>query len=155
MPVVGIGGYFFRAQNPAALKAWYRENLGVGGGIGADPETGHSNEYAWYHEGGPMVFEPFAADTDYFADDKQAMINLRGARPRRLACQAARSGGERSRRSRKWKASDALPGCTIPRLTRSSYGSRPPPDGRLPRVQSCPSILLGAADPEITRAPRR
>jgi predicted enzyme related to lactoylglutathione lyase len=77
MPVVGIGGYFFRAQDPAALKAWYRENLGVGGGIGADPETGHSNEYAWYHEGGPMVFEPFAADTDYFADDKQAMINLR------------------------------------------------------------------------------
>ena len=77
MPAVGMGGYFFRAQDPAALKAWYRENLGVGGGIGTDPETGESSEYVWYHEGGPMVFEPFAADTDYFADDKQAMINLR------------------------------------------------------------------------------
>jgi len=77
MAVVGMGGYFFRAKDPAALKAWYRDHLGVGGGIGADPETGHNNEYVWYHEGGPMVFEPFQADTDYFAADKQAMINLR------------------------------------------------------------------------------
>ena len=77
MAVVGMGGYFFRAKDPAALKAWYRDHLGVGGGLGANPETGHSNEYVWYHEGGPMVFEPFQADTDYFAADKQAMINLR------------------------------------------------------------------------------
>ena len=77
MTVIGMGGYFFRAKDPAKLKDWYREHLGVGGGIGADPETGHTSEYVWYHEGGPMVFEPFAADTDYFADDKQAMINLR------------------------------------------------------------------------------
>ena len=77
MPVVGMGGYFFRANDPAKLKAWYREHLAVGGGIGADPDTGHSNEYVWYHEGGPMVFEPFKADSDYFAADKQAMINLR------------------------------------------------------------------------------
>jgi len=77
MAVVGMGGYFFRAKDPAALKAWYREHLGVGGGIGVDPATGQGNEYLWYHEGGPMVFEPFQADTDYFAADKQAMINLR------------------------------------------------------------------------------
>src|SRR5688572_16865284 len=77
MTVVGMGGYFFRAKDPAGLKAWYRENLGVGGGIGTDPVTGHSNEYVWYCEGGPMVFEPFKADSDYFATDKQAMINLR------------------------------------------------------------------------------
>ena len=77
MTVIGMGGYFFRAKDPAALKAWYRDHLGVGGGLGANPETGHSNEYVWYHEGGPMVFEPFHADIDYFAADKQAMINLR------------------------------------------------------------------------------
>src|SRR6478752_6690596 len=77
MPVTGMGGYFFRAKDPAALKAWYREHLGVGGGIGTDPVTGHSNDYVWYQQGGPTVFEPFAADTDYFAADKQAMINLR------------------------------------------------------------------------------
>ncbi len=77
MPVVGMGGYFFRAKDPEGLKDWYREHLGVGGGIGADPVTGHSNEWVWYHEGGPMVFSPFKADRDYFAADKQAMINLR------------------------------------------------------------------------------
>ena len=77
MPVTGMGGYFFRANDPAALKAWYKEHLGVGGGIGTDPATGHTNEWVWYYEAGPMVFEPFKADTDYFAADKQAMVNLR------------------------------------------------------------------------------
>ncbi|HYD23511.1 MAG TPA: VOC family protein [Croceibacterium sp.] len=77
MPVVGMGGYFFRAKDPEALQAWYREHLEVGGGIGADPRTGHTNEWVWYHEGGPMVFQPFKADSDYFPADRTAMINLR------------------------------------------------------------------------------
>jgi len=77
MPVLGMGGYFFRAKDTAALKAWYRNHLGVGGGMGEDPVTGHSNEWVWYVQGGPMVFEPFKADSDYFAADKQTMINLR------------------------------------------------------------------------------
>ena len=76
MPVVGMGGFFFRGKDTKALKAWYREHLGVGGGLGTGPE-GQSNEYCWYHEGGPMVFEPFPADTDYFPADRSAMINLR------------------------------------------------------------------------------
>jgi predicted enzyme related to lactoylglutathione lyase len=77
MPVLGMGGYFFRATAPEALKAWYKEHLGIGGGVGTDPVTGHSNDWVWYTQGGPMVFEPFKADSDYFAADKQAMINLR------------------------------------------------------------------------------
>ena len=76
MPVIGMGGYFFRAKDPAALKVWYKEHLGVGGGCGTD-ENGQSNEWLWYPEAGPMVFEPFKQDSDYFAADKQAMINLR------------------------------------------------------------------------------
>lgn len=76
MPVVGMGGYFFRAQDPPALKAWYKQHLGVGGGCGTDA-AGESNEWLWYVDAGPMVFEPFAHDSDYFAADKQAMINLR------------------------------------------------------------------------------
>jgi predicted enzyme related to lactoylglutathione lyase len=76
MPVVGMGGYFFRAKDPARLKAWYREHLGVGGGCGTDP-SGETNEYCWYHEGGPMVFEPFPEASDYFPAEKSAMINLR------------------------------------------------------------------------------
>ena len=30
MPVIGLGGFFFRAQDPEGLTAWYRETLGVG-----------------------------------------------------------------------------------------------------------------------------
>jgi predicted enzyme related to lactoylglutathione lyase len=71
-----MGGYFFRSADPAALKAWYQEYLGVGGGYGTD-EKGQSNEWVWFTQGGPMVFEPFKQDSDYFAVDKQAMINLR------------------------------------------------------------------------------
>jgi predicted enzyme related to lactoylglutathione lyase len=77
MPVTGMGGYFFRANDPEGLKAWYRDKLGVGGGCGADPATGESSAWVWHYQAGPMVFEPFKADTDYFAADKQAMINLR------------------------------------------------------------------------------
>jgi predicted enzyme related to lactoylglutathione lyase len=76
MPVVGMGGYFFRSKDPAALKAWYRDHLGVGGGMGAD-ENGQSNEWVWFTKGGPMVFEPFKQDSDYFPAEKQVMINLR------------------------------------------------------------------------------
>jgi len=76
MPVVGMGGYFFRAKDPDRLKSWYREHLGVGGGCGTD-EQGQSNEWVWFQQGGPTVFEPFQESSDYFPADKQAMINLR------------------------------------------------------------------------------
>ena len=76
MPVLGMGGYFFRSKDPQSLKAWYRDHLGVGGGMGTD-EKGQSNEWVWFTEGGPMVFEPFKQDSDYFPAEKQVMINLR------------------------------------------------------------------------------
>ena len=76
MPVLGMGGYFFRSTDPQALKAWYRDHLGVGGGMGTD-DKGQSNEWVWFTEGGPMVFEPFKQDSDYFPAEKQVMINLR------------------------------------------------------------------------------
>jgi predicted enzyme related to lactoylglutathione lyase len=76
MPVIGMGGYFFRARDPEALKAWYRDQLGVGAGCGTG-ENGQSDEWVWSTQGGPMVFEPFKSDTDYFPSDRQAMINLR------------------------------------------------------------------------------
>jgi|ERR1051325_287687 predicted enzyme related to lactoylglutathione lyase len=76
MPVVGMGGYFFRASDPKALKAWYKEHLGVGGGCGTDV-NGQANEWVWFTQGGPTVFEPFKQSSDYFPAEKQTMINLR------------------------------------------------------------------------------
>jgi predicted enzyme related to lactoylglutathione lyase len=66
--VLGIGGYFIRAADPAALGAWYRDCLG----LGAD-EHG-----LWQQEPGPTVFAPFEAGTDYFgARSQQTMLNFR------------------------------------------------------------------------------
>ena len=76
MPVLGMGGLFFRAKDPDALNAWYRDNLGVGAGCNSTGE-GEADEWTWTVQGGPMVFAPFKADSDYFAADKQFMINLR------------------------------------------------------------------------------
>jgi glyoxylase I family protein len=67
MGVTGIGGFFFRARDPAALAAWYRDQLGI--------ETGDSG--IWMQEAGPTVFVPFPEDTGYFAADRQWMLNLR------------------------------------------------------------------------------
>lgn len=74
--VKGIGGLFFRSRDPAALKAWYQERLGMGGGCSAD-ESVPPNEWVWNVTAGPVVFEPFKAATDYFPADRQYMINLR------------------------------------------------------------------------------
>ncbi|PYC69041.1 glyoxalase [Streptomyces tateyamensis] len=66
--VLGIGGYFLRATDPAALTAWYRDCLG----LDAD-ENG-----LWQPGAGPTVFAAFAADTDYFGSPtQQTMLNFR------------------------------------------------------------------------------
>lgn len=76
MPVEGLGGLFFRAKDPEALTSWYQEHLGVGAGYGPGGER-HGNEYIWLTMAGPMVFQPFKADSDYFPAEKAFMINLR------------------------------------------------------------------------------
>ena len=64
--VTGIGGVFFRARDPEALRSWYEEHLGV------------TFEPLWEQEAGPTVWAPFKADTDYFGRAEQAwMINFR------------------------------------------------------------------------------
>lgn len=77
MGVLGIGGLFFRARDPERLTAWYKEHLGVGGGCVADGEAGEPNQWLWLTAAGPVVFQPFKADSDYFAADRQFMMNLR------------------------------------------------------------------------------
>lgn len=76
MAVKGIGGIFFRAKDPDALGAWYRQHLNIGAGCVSDPDA-RPDQWSWQTEGGPVVFAPFSADTDYFAADRQWMLNLR------------------------------------------------------------------------------
>ena len=66
--VIGIGGYFLRAADPAALGAWYRDCLG----LDAD-EHGQ-----WSQAAGETVFATFESDTEYFGSQaQQAMLNFR------------------------------------------------------------------------------
>ena len=76
MPVLGMGGLFFRSRDPDALASWYRQHLGVGAGCTSDPAA-PPNEWVWQTLGGPMVFSPFNLDSDYFAADKNFMMNFR------------------------------------------------------------------------------
>ncbi|GGI84288.1 glyoxalase [Polymorphobacter multimanifer] len=76
MGVVGIGGLFFRAGDPDALALWYRIHLHIGAGCNADA-AGPVDEWSWMTHGGPTVFAPFKADSDYFPADKAFMLNLR------------------------------------------------------------------------------
>ncbi len=78
MPVLGMGGLFFRARDPDALAAWYARHLNVGAGCVSDPGA-TPDEWAWKPQGGPMVFAPFRQDSDYFAADKAFMLNFRVA----------------------------------------------------------------------------
>ena len=73
--VTGIGGIFFKARDPAALSAWYRDHLGLGvtewGGAifewgGADSERGMT------------IWSPFQQDTTYLEPGTASfMINFR------------------------------------------------------------------------------
>jgi predicted enzyme related to lactoylglutathione lyase len=71
---VGIGGFFFRAKDPALLTRWYRDMLG----IATYPPATAGDPDSWWQSAGPTVWSAFAADTDYFGrPDQQCMINLR------------------------------------------------------------------------------
>ena len=69
--VLGIGGFFWRSKDPAALGKGYEQHLGI---------LGDSDSYEsvpWKQEAGTTIFVPFKQDTTYFAADKQWMINFR------------------------------------------------------------------------------
>jgi predicted enzyme related to lactoylglutathione lyase len=75
--VLGIGGVFLRAADPAGLSAWYRDCLG----LDAD-ELG-----VWTQEPGPTVFAAFEQDTAYLGPATQP--GMLGFRVRDLAAMLA------------------------------------------------------------------
>jgi len=75
MAVLGIGGIFFKANDPAALLQWYKDVIGLElqswGGVVIRPEAMAA------HPGAATVFSPFKQDTTYFAPStKDFMINF-------------------------------------------------------------------------------
>lgn len=85
--VLGIGGLFFRSQDPISLARWYQDNLGVS----IVPST--YEQQPWMQKAGPTVFAPFAADTSYFGDpDRMWMVNFRVRDLDAMAAQLRTSG---------------------------------------------------------------
>ena len=89
--VTGIGGVFFKAQNPAALAAWYREHLGM------CSESDHT-DFEWREKDRPdqvgrTVWSLFKADTDYFGPGSKAfMLNYRVTNLERMLNQLRQQG---------------------------------------------------------------
>ena len=71
---LGIGGFFFRALDPKALGAWYRDHFDI------DIVPNDYDTPSWKQAAGDTVFAPFAQDTEYFGrPEQQWMINFRVA----------------------------------------------------------------------------
>jgi predicted enzyme related to lactoylglutathione lyase len=74
--VTGIGGVFFKAADPAKLRGWYREHLGIDGGE-------HGIAFFWREEQdakqfGRTVWSVFPKETNYFgAAEQDFMVNYR------------------------------------------------------------------------------
>lgn len=70
--VLGIGGFFFRADDPSGLAQWYLEHLG----IDRVPTTYEIEP--WTQEEGFTVFSPFPRSAEGFAPEgKDWVLNLR------------------------------------------------------------------------------
>jgi|TARA_B100000959_G_C14874401_1_gene579752 predicted enzyme related to lactoylglutathione lyase len=74
--VVGVGGVFFKSENPEETKKWYEENLGLPtdqyGTMFKSRDIDNPDEITY------LQWSPFNKDTDYFdPSKKEFMINYR------------------------------------------------------------------------------
>ena len=89
--VTGIGGIFFAARDPAALRAWYRQHLGV------DVQSWGGTAFTWTDEsgkpsGGTTVWSIGSGEN--FAPGKAFMVNYRVADLAKLLEQLRAEGCE-------------------------------------------------------------
>ena len=77
--VTGIGGVFFNAKEPVALRAWYKTHLGI------DVQEWGGAAFSWADEAGKpttgtTIWSIGSSDDDHFAPSKSSfMINYRAA----------------------------------------------------------------------------
>jgi predicted enzyme related to lactoylglutathione lyase len=97
--VTGVGGIFFKAQNPADLAGWYRDRLGIAlepAGKGKNAPQYHV--FAWREKEhgdavGSTAFSIFPASSKYFDPGTAPfMIDFRVANLERLLAQLKAEG---------------------------------------------------------------
>ncbi len=87
--VSGLGGFFFKTQDPDVIKAWYKKHLGM-----------NTDQYGWTFwwkdkDGNDCStqWSPFKEDTKYFApSEKSYMMNLRVKDLHKLLAQLKKEG---------------------------------------------------------------
>ena len=85
--VLGIGGLFFKSENPERLAKWYETHLG----IALVPKS--YEQEPWHQEAGITVFAPFKKDTTYFGRPEQSwMVNFRVADLKAMVAQLRAAG---------------------------------------------------------------
>lgn len=77
--VTGIGGIFFKARDPVALRAWYQKHLGI------DVQVWGGAAFRWTDSednpiGGTTIWNVSDAGSDYYAPSTSSfMVNYRVA----------------------------------------------------------------------------
>ena len=90
--VTGIGGIFFKAKDPKALRAWYQQHLGI------DVQVWGGAAFRWTDDDGKPVAGTTAwniasAESDYFAPSSAPfMVNVRVADVRALVAALREEG---------------------------------------------------------------
>ena len=97
--VTGVGGFFFKAQNPAKLADWYRAHLGIA--LEAAGKGEHAPQYHSFHWRekdhpetiGATALSIFPANTKHFEPSSASfMMNFRVANLERLLAQLKQEG---------------------------------------------------------------
>jgi predicted enzyme related to lactoylglutathione lyase len=92
----GIGGIFFKSENPAKLTEWYEKHLGIK--LRAGAQAGEPPMFEWREKGRPetvgvTVWSPFPKNTKYFGPSGASfMINYRVDNLDRLLQQLREAG---------------------------------------------------------------
>jgi D-3-phosphoglycerate dehydrogenase len=72
--VTGLGGFFFKSENPKDIRNWYNKHLGI-------PTDDYGCTFWWKDKNGndcSTQWSPFEANTNYFQpSEKQFMMNFR------------------------------------------------------------------------------
>src|SRR5437667_7900502 len=122
--VTGIGGIFFSAKDPVALRAWYKQHLGI------DVQPWGGAAFDWTDAAGnptkgttAWLIDP--ADGKHFAPSKSTfMVNYRVEDLAALLAALQDEGCNGSEEPDEWK--DGRFGwATDPEATRSNSGSNP------------------------------
>jgi lactoylglutathione lyase len=91
--VTGIGGVFFKVNDPKGMTAWYRTNLGIS-------SKGGYTDFTWRDKDHPerighTAWRMFPTNTTYFGQSSSSlMINYRVANLDRMLEQLGRSGAK-------------------------------------------------------------